>query len=307
MRDARSGALVIGSTGLIGRALMRALPSRFKQVWGTVRGATGPNLLRLDLAEPVLANPQERQAFVDLSAAMRCAFFCSAVTRYEDCARDPISSYKINVTHTVELADFLLRHGVHVICLSSNAVFDGAHAMCPEDAAPTPVTEYGRQKAAAERALQNCPAARSGGDGNVTIFRLTKVLSAQLPLIAGWIGDLGSGKSIKAFDDLVFAPVSLRHAVSALLRLAMSEKPGIYHLSGSADISYHDFACALAARMGIDARRIERGHAAERAGAAPLPRFSAMRMDQTQRLIGETPQRMDEVIEDLLEEAGYEN
>lgn len=282
---------------------MDVLPETFKPVWGTVRGVAGANQLRLDLAEPVLAELENRAAFTDVARRADCAFFCSAVSRFEDCARDPVLSYKINVTHTLELTEFLLQHGVKVIYLSSNAVFDGQQAMCPEDTAPCPVTEYGRQKVAAEAGVLKCAATHVGRSGNVTILRLTKVLSARLSLISGWIGDLGGGKRIRAFDDLLFSPVSLRYTASALARLAASPHSGIFHLSGDADVSYYDFASALAARLGVDTSLVARGHSAERSGAVVSPRFSAMGMDVTRRLIGERPQSMGEVIEDLIEEA----
>ena len=88
-----------------------------------------------------------------------------------------------------------------MLFLSTDKVFDGTRPQVPADAAPCPVSEYGRQKAAAEAALvermrQSAPAA---------ILRLAKIVSPGMDLLRQWIANLGAGKPIRAFDDMMMA------------------------------------------------------------------------------------------------------
>lgn len=305
-RNAGRGALVVGSTGLIGSALMRVLPAMFQPVWGTVRGGPGGQQITLDLAQPVLAEQSERQAFTDVTRNLRCAFLCSAISRFSDCASNPGHSFKVNVTHTLELSEILLQHGVTVIHLSSNAIFDGKRAYCDENASPNPITEYGRQKAAAEVGLKALLTDCELGRGDVKIIRLTKVLSSKLPLISNWIRRLKSGQSITAFSDLIFAPVSLRYAAAALMGVAANGKSTIHHVSGGADISYFDFARKLAEHLGVNSDLVHANCIANLATSASAPRHSALGMSATTQSTGVEPQGLDEVIEDLIEETLHE-
>ncbi len=114
------------------------------------------------------------------------AAVCAAIARLADCTRDPIGSARVNVTGTVALADRLLMRGIPVLFLSSDKVFDGTRPLVPADAPTCPVSEYGRQKAAAEAALRE----RMGAGAPAAILRLAKVVSPGMELLRQWIASL---------------------------------------------------------------------------------------------------------------------
>src|SRR5579864_2546554 len=174
--------------------------------------------------------------------------FCAAIARLNDCAQNPQASALVNVTRTIALADRLLARGIPVLFLSTDKVFDGTRAIVPAAAPPCPVSEYGRQKAAAEAALSE----RMRVGAPVTVLRLAKIVSPGMALLRQWIGSLVGGKSIRAFDDMMMAPTPVAVAAAAIERLLAASNPGIFQLTGPRDVAYSEVAVHLAHRLGVD-------------------------------------------------------
>jgi len=210
----------------------------------------GQDVFQFDLAgktenlvlDPGISAFTERSQLISVIAA--------AVTGIAECARDPQGSRLVNVTNTVNLARELMVLGSAVVFISSNAVFSG-EALYPMDSAATdPITDYGRQKAEAEKSLLAMHADMPDAPP-LMVVRLTKVVAKTLPLIANWIGRLQTGRQIDAFNDRFFSPISLRHTVESLIKIGRSGRSGIYHVTGSRDLTYYDFAQFLAASLGV--------------------------------------------------------
>ena len=164
-----------------------------------------------------------------------CAFICAGIAGMDICQAQSASTYQVNVTNTIFLARTLHSNGTPVIFLSSSAVFDG-NAICPnEDVDYSYTTEYGKQKAATERALTSL------GD-DMKIVRLTKVLSVQTEICRKFRNNLRTGKNVEAFDDLMFSPISLQFVCDSLIQIASSKVHGVFHLSGDCEISYFTLA-----------------------------------------------------------------
>jgi dTDP-4-dehydrorhamnose reductase len=219
---------------------------------------------------------QERIAadrpFLDLSRSIDdwpvpdgigAACFCAAIARLNDCARDPEGSALINATHTVALADRLLERGIPVLFLSTDKVFDGTRPHVPADAPLCPVSEYGRQKAAAEAALVE----RMRQGAPVVILRLAKIVSPGMELLRQWAASLGSGKAIRAFDDMMMAPTPVAMVARAIERLLAEPQAGIFQLTGPRDIAYSEIGSHLARRLGPGCRQA-RPHSTRRSTAA---------------------------------------
>lgn len=181
------------------------------------------------------------------------ACFCAAIARLADCARDPEGSARVNVTGTVALAGRLLDRGIPVLFLSTDKVFDGSRPLVPADTSPCPVSEYGRQKAAAEAAL----GAKMREGAPVAILRLAKVVSPGIELLRQWLVSLRAGKPIRAFHDMMMAPTPVALVAQAIERLLAEPNSGIYQLTGPRDIAYSQVALHLARSVGADPALVE--------------------------------------------------
>jgi dTDP-4-dehydrorhamnose reductase len=240
-------ALVVGGDSAFGNVLSPHLRTRGWRVIETTRRGdrdpAGPRLL--DLASDDL--PQALGAI--LEEPVDVAFLCAGVTKIAECRRDPEGTARINVEAIEVVSRGLLSHGAFVIFPSVNQVFDGRRPFAKPDDPIAPPTEYGRQKAEAERRLQ------AAGDA-VGIMRFSKVLADSYSVLDSWIDAWRRGKPAQPFADMVMSPVGRADACAAQIKLAELRVPGTYHVSGARDISYADAARIGAETLGVDPRLV---------------------------------------------------
>ncbi len=159
-------------------------------------------------------------------------------------------------------------------------VFQGREPRVPEQAPVDPCCEYGRQKARVEEWLRENAPDRSA------IVRITKVLSARMPLFVRWRDELARGHPIRPFSDLTMAPVWIDTAVDALLEIGKMQRGGVYHVSASEDVSYAEAARHVFANG--NARNLVLPISVERADFPVVTRqkYTSLGMAATSRMIG---------------------
>lgn len=283
--------LVIGSDGLLGRQIFSHLSDAGKSVWGTSRRerSADSHVIHLDLAEP---SPN-----LALPAKVHCAFVCAGVTSMEACEVDPVRTRHVNVVNTLRIAEQLLERGSSIQFLSSNAVFDGASAFPDERMPACPTTEYGRQKAEVEARLLEW----DRGRGFVGVSRLSKVVAPTVPVMRRFLEGFREGKPVKAFCDLALSPISVDYAVASLLAVARVGRGGIFHFSGERELTYAEFARALANRLGLPASRVTAVASRDRNIVSPYrPAHPALGMAATRTKLAISPQSLDDAINGLL-------
>ena len=234
--------LLVGGDSEIGAAVSQFAKEGNRAVLATTRRKDYESATRpfLDLTQP-LENWRPPKG---VSSA--CVF--AAIARLSDCHSDPKGSARINVDQTIALVERLLDHGVHVVFLSTNQVFDGETPHVAAEKQMHPVSEYGRQKARTEKVLQ----AHIAAGAPVAVLRLAKVVSPNMALIQDWITALKADQPINAFADMVLAPTPIGTVAAAISAIMEAKASGLFQLTGNEDISYLDLARYVARR--IDAR-----------------------------------------------------
>ena len=255
--------LIVGGDSEIGAAAYRSMKAQGLSVVATTRrrDRVAPDWPFLDLSAPLddWAPPQGTQAVC----------LCAAIARLAACADDPQGSAHINVVQTLALAEMCLARGIAVLFLSTNQVFDGRTPHEQAEAAHSPVSEYGRQKARAETALLR----QMESGAPVAVLRLAKVVSDTMPLIGGWIKDLIAAKPIRVFNDLKLAPTPTDQVCTAIAALLQDRARGIFQLTGPRDVSYADIGGFLAAYLDADPKLVNQTSARSAGlpeGATPL-------------------------------------
>jgi dTDP-4-dehydrorhamnose reductase len=264
--------LVVGGDAILGAAVVASLEACGRRVIATSR-RRGP--APLDLASDADTWP--------IPAGVTAACICAAVTSIEDCRRFPRAAEAVNVTGTTTLARRLVAAGVRVVFPSSSLVFDGTRPQPRPETPPSPVTAYGRLKAAAETELLALGPA-------VTVVRLSKVIHPGMSLFETWRQRLRAGLPIQPFTDLRFAPLDLRTAATALTLACSADVGGILQLSASEDLSYAEAARHLAAAVGYDAGLI-RPASGQAAGLDPdqIVRHATLDSTRLEELTGLVP------------------
>lgn len=276
--------LIIGADGSFGGPLSLALSRLGHEVVATTRrrALVSSDRLYLDLAETLPELPQ-----VDV------VVICAAMAGFEECRRAPELAYQVNVAAPLELSRTLTQAGARVILLSTSAVFDGRTPYSKENERPMPPSAYGRLKAEAEARLLDLGSA-------VSVLRLTKVLKPGTGLLSRWIGRLGEGERVRAFDDHHFCPLQVADVVDAVVAVIESQEGGVFQVSGAADVSYVDAARFLARRIGVAEDRVEAVHAVENGlDESDLLPFSSLATDRLSRLTGFVPPEPFDVLQQV--------
>ena len=271
------GTLIVGSDSFVGRALMAYLQQSGERVIGTTRRheIVDEAHLYLDLAEDV----GEWQCPKPVAVAIVCA----GITKLEACYQDPGTANRVNIQGTTALVKNLVTKGGFVIYLSTNQVFDGAKPHRLPDDPVSPVTEYGRQKAEAERQI-------SQWGGSVAIVRFTKILEPEPHLFIEWAESLKHGKIIHPFSDMFMAPIPLACAVSVLRLVADRRLPGTLQVSGEGDVSYAEAALLGTRLLKADPNLVQPVKASESGRfTEPLPTHTTLNIDRLKSTLGITP------------------
>lgn len=238
----------------------------------TRRTGSGDSMIvQLDLAAPAASWPG--------FSKIRSAVLCGAVTSGERCRLDPAATRHVNVHQTVRLAEQLAGQGAFVVFLSSNAVFDGSKPLCNPDEPVSPMTEYGRQKAEAEKELGKL------GE-RCAIVRLTKVFHGSMALIRNWMADLRAQKAISPFFDYVCAPIPLESVVRAIDIVAEHKLAGIWQLSARTDVAYVEIARKLACLNKLDESLIRPISFREAASIDYVPQHTTLNVGQSATMLG---------------------
>lgn len=244
--------------------------------------------------------------FLDLTASQPADYLpegnnpiliVAAKTGFDICENDPTSE-TVNVEAPVKLAKAALAAGRRVIFVSTSSVFGGDLPFCNEDDEVMPQATYSNQKAEAERQLSALP----GWSAQGSIVRPTKVLAPSTSPLPAWREALGRGKTISPFSDMVLSPISIQFAARSLIRIALSHHCGNFHLSGDADVTYVEFARQYASAHNSDEALVVPTTSTQ-AGINLLfhRRYGALGMIRTQRLTNIAPQKMSDVVADLLQ------
>lgn len=287
-----SAVLVVGGDSLVGGGLLAALRRRSRTAYATTRRPETVNESRIFL------DFQDPEAF-ELPPNVGHAVVLAGAVDYTRCATDPMARV-VNVELIPRCVAALLERGCFVSFISTNSLFGGERPWPGEDDPHAPGIPYAEQKHEAEERI----AALADGLGLRTmlgIVRLTKIMDRSTPPLPTWFDAWEKGEVVTPFEDLVFAPMSLRFVGEALAVLTEKNIPGNLHLSGAENVSYVAFAQALAGAMGVDDKLVAPTTATEKGvHIAFKPTYSGLGMERTTRLSGIRPQTLAEVVADLL-------
>ena len=163
---------------------------------------------------------------------------CAAYTAVDKAEDDLALCYKINCDAVRNLGEVAQAHGIRVIHVSTDYVFDGtSHIPYTEDMAVSPTNVYGKSKLAGERELRRvCPGA--------IIIRTSWLYSGFGNNFVKTMLKLGNERSqLKVIFDQIGTPTYAADLADAMLQIIDSGKfvPGIYHFSNEGVCSWYDF------------------------------------------------------------------
>jgi dTDP-4-dehydrorhamnose reductase len=239
---------VVGATGMVGCVVVDRLRAEGCEVVGTSRRPSDEDCLRLELSDPV--------TWKVLPSDTTAVLVCGGMSDVRECREHSETTRAVNVIAASEFAQFVAKRGAMPVMLSTSYVFDGSRPdFCPDDEV-CPMGEYGRQKAAMERAVMSTIP-------ESCIVRLTKVFGGTNRLLSNWRSLLLEGGSISAASDARISPLTAEFAGEALAGMLVDPKAGLWQLSAADDVSWFEIAERLAARCGSDRAAVKAAALAE--------------------------------------------
>jgi dTDP-4-dehydrorhamnose reductase len=293
----KNAVLVVGGDSLVGGGMVAALSRRGTPSYATTRrrDTVGAGRVYFDFE-----SFDSFRAPVDVGAACVIA----AATNYDRCETDPLAKV-INVELIPGAVAALLAQGLFVTFVSTNSVFGGERPWPHEDDPHAPGIAYSRQKSDAEQIIRE-RAEQIGATDRLNIVRLTKIMNSGVSPVPAWLESWKRNEGVSPFEDLIFAPISVKFVGEALATICEKRVSGNLHISGSENVTYVEFANALAQRLGVDASLIAATTAtAKGVNIAFKPRFSGLGMTRTAELTGVRPQPLDRLIDDIVEDLGH--
>ncbi|MFZ0666094.1 MAG: dTDP-4-dehydrorhamnose reductase [Acidimicrobiales bacterium] len=266
----RRRVLVTGASGQLGHDLVAALSGEVPDggLYADPRtGRLGDRPVADVVAAPRdVLDVSKREEVLEAVSALRpeVVIHAGAFTNVDGCELDPERAFAVNAFGTRNLAEACNRYHSHLIVMSTDYVFDGTGTRpYVEWDATNPLSAYGRSKLGGEK--------EAGPDA--TIIRTSWVSGAHGKNMVRTVLELAKGEGTLRFvDDQRGRPTFTADLAGAVLMVADSRLPGIFHLTNDGEATWYELVRTVLAISGGDPGRVEPISTAELDPPRPAPR-----------------------------------
>lgn len=224
-----------------------------------------------DVAELDICDIDAIEQYV-VSNDIHCIVNCAAYTNVNKAEEDAALCDKLNHLAPANLAAVAARHGVWLIHVSTDYVFNGEHYLpYKEDDLTSPNSVYGATKLAGEQVIQSIC-------NNVVIIRTSWLYSTFGNNFVKTMLRLGKERSdLGVVFDQIGSPTYARDlARTILLIIRKGVVSGIYHYSNEGVCSWYDFTKAIFAFGGVVACDLKPLHTYEYPTPVARPYYSVL-------------------------------
>lgn len=219
--------LVIGSTGMLGNAMIKVLSEKTDwQVYGTVRSESAMRLFSPDIASRLVCNVdvEQHDLLIRVFAQIRpdVVVNCVGLTKHKPEAEYPLVAIPINTLMPHRLAGMCELIGARLIHISTDCVFSGEKGGYHETDFTDARDVYGKSKALGEVTYPHTITLRTSSIGTelLTRYGLLEWFMSQHDRCKGYSHAIFSGLPTVVFAQVVRDFVILRADLSGLYHVA---------------------------------------------------------------------------------------
>ena len=279
--------LVIGSTGLLGQALMKVLKAQGKNAIGVARSYAD---ISLDITNENdlhdLLCSQKPDVIINTAALVDLAL----------CEENPDLAYKINAKPSIELSNYASTQNIKYVYISTDHYYSNDKNNTHDEMAPLKLNnQYAVTKQMGEGFALS--------DDNSLIVR-TNIVGfrgqSERPTFVEWaIETLKNKEHLQLFDDFYTSSIDVRSFSKALLELIEKDINGIINLAGSHVTNKKDFILALAHKLKLSTANTETVSMLE--FEHPIDRNESLGLDvsRAEKILNRALPSLDDVIESL--------
>jgi dTDP-4-dehydrorhamnose reductase len=174
---------------------------------------------------------------------------CAALADLEACEENPEAARRLNADLPSALAKACKTRGIHMVQISTDAVFDGDKSgIYTEEDAPHAVNIYSQTKLDGERAVLE-----SNEDAIVARVNFYGwSLGGRRSLAEFFFNNLTHNKSMSGYTDVIFCPMHVSHLAQTLLAMLAKGLRGLYHTVGPQPMSKYQFGVEIARKFGLN-------------------------------------------------------
>lgn len=174
---------------------------------------------------------------------------CAALADLEACEENPELVRRLNADLPSALAKACKTRGIHLVQVSTDAVFDGDKSgVYTEEDAPNPISVYSKSKLDGERAVLE-----SNADAIVARVNFYGwSLGGRRSLAEFFYNNLTNNKSMSGYTDVIFCPMHVAHLSQTLLAMLAKGLRGLYHVVGPQPMSKYQFGVEIARKFGLN-------------------------------------------------------
>ncbi len=229
--------LVLGAGGQLGSELVEILPA------GETVGLTREELDITDFIKVQETLTKFRP---------RVVFNCAGFVRVDDAEEKVEEAWKVNAFAVLFLAKVCAELGATLVHISTDYVFDGKkRSPYTELDAPNPLSVYGVTKLMGEFFVRAyCPRHFVVRTAGLYGRRGSKAKGGSF--IDRILQKAKTGEPLQVVTDQVTSPTYARDLAFHLVKLAETEKFGLYHIANRGYCSWHEFASAIVELAGLN-------------------------------------------------------
>jgi dTDP-4-dehydrorhamnose reductase len=177
----------------------------------------------------------------------------AANANIDACESDPEGARLLNAEFPGQLAELCAQRDVHMIHISTDAIFDGTKdSIYTESDKPNPLSIYAQTKLDGENAVLSGNSAAAVA--RVNFFGWS--LSGGRSLSEFFFNHLRAGKSCNGFTDVWFCTMFVGDLADTLVRMLEKGLSGLYHVVGSEAFTKYEFGVRIARQFGFDEKLI---------------------------------------------------
>ena len=228
--------LVVGANGMLGSELTSLLAGR--------------DMVGLDLPAIDITDAASTDSAVE---GFDIVVNCAAWTAVDDAETRESAAFRVNALGPSNLADACAQHGSRMVQISTDYVFDGeATSPYVEDAAPNPLSVYGRTKLAGEWGT------RVALPNGSWVLRRAWLYGANGPNFVKTMANLEQERDqLVVVDDQRGQPTWARDLAGRIIEMVDRDvPPGVYHATNSGETTWWGFARTVFELLGADPDRI---------------------------------------------------
>lgn len=288
--------LATGATGLVGSRFVEMFSDKYEVI--NMDLTTGVDITKAETFAPFIDSHPDAKFLIHLAA------FTDTNKAFEEKGDTNGICYRVNVEGTKNIAEVCKAHGIHLIHVSTDFVFDGKkETPYLEDDPTSPIEWYGETKAIAETVVKDSGA-------QYTIIRLSYPYRATYDLKPDLVkkirAGLESGKLYPQFIDSVITPTFIDDIATAFDKIIEKKPEGVLHIVGSDSLSPYELAKKVAIAYGFDPSIVKEGSLEEylKTASRPFAKTVAMSNAKATQVLGFHFATIDEGLAEVKKQQG---